>query len=104
MDATEKCTEVFRGLHGRDRFAIYAVALGTGFRAEELAALRPESFDLDANPPTVTVGAGYTKNREPVVQPIAPTLAMFLRVYLVGRPSGGPVWLGSWSQRSAGDG
>ena len=36
----------FRGLAGPDRRMLYRVALGTGFRAAELAALRPDYFDL----------------------------------------------------------
>src|SRR5262249_6618289 len=52
----------FRGLTGADRHALYHCAMGTGFRAGELAVLRPESFHLDADPPTATVPAAYTKN------------------------------------------
>jgi integrase len=46
---------------GPDRAMLYRVAVGTGFRANELRSLTPESFDLDANPPKVTVEAAYSK-------------------------------------------
>ena len=37
---------------------VYRLALGTGFRASELRSLTPASFDLDADPPTVSGGGG----------------------------------------------
>ena len=52
-----------------DRSALYRLALGTGFRRNELASLTPESFDLDSDPPTVTVEAAYSKHRREDVQP-----------------------------------
>src|SRR5204862_1432763 len=45
------------GLAGLDRAVLYAVAGASGFRAGELATLTPESFALDADPPTVTLPA-----------------------------------------------
>ncbi len=53
----------FRGLVGEDRAFLYLLAAGTGFRAKELGSLTPGSFDLDGDPPTVTVEAGYSKHR-----------------------------------------
>src|SRR5205807_6177662 len=44
---TRASDRVFRGLAGRDRFALYAAACGTGFRASALASLIPESFHLE---------------------------------------------------------
>ncbi|MCB9492242.1 MAG: site-specific integrase [Dehalococcoidia bacterium] len=80
-----------RGLSGRDRAMMYRIALGTGFRANEVASLVPTSFDLDAEPPTVTVEAGYAKNRREAVQPIRPDLAELLRPWLDAKPAGRPV-------------
>jgi integrase len=57
---------------GPDRAALYRVAAGTGFRANELRSLTPESFDLAAVDPTVTVKAAYSKRRRDDVQPIRP--------------------------------
>jgi len=50
----------FRGLSGPDRFHLYAMACGTGFRASALASLTPESFDLTDVMPTVTLAAAKT--------------------------------------------
>src|SRR5262249_32797597 len=61
---------VVEGMGGADRAMLYRVALGTGFRAGELRSLTPASFDLDAEPPTVTVAAAYSKRRRTDAQPI----------------------------------
>jgi site-specific recombinase XerC len=101
LQAAKNSTKDFRGLLGQDRLMLYAVAMGTGFRVGELASLRPESFDLAANPPTATVEAGYAKNRQEATQPLPLDLAAALLVYLADRPAGQPVWRGSWSDDAA---
>jgi integrase len=88
----------FRGLSGRDRFHLYAAACGTGFRASGLASLTPESFELDAEPPTVTLAARRNKSRKLKVQPLPPDVAGLLRGYLRERPAGEPVWDGTWAR------
>src|SRR5262245_38303775 len=77
----------FGGLAGHDRSMLYALAMTTGFRASELASLAPASFDLDADPPTATVKAAYSKNRRQSVQPLPPDVAAALRAYLADRPA-----------------
>ena len=67
---------------------LYHLALGTGFRAAEIASLTRESFALDTDPPTVTVKAGYSKNRRGSVQPIRRDLAETLRAWLATRQLG----------------
>ncbi len=57
LTVTRDNQRVFRGLTGPDRCALYAAACGTGFRASALASLTPESFDLHAETPTVTLAA-----------------------------------------------
>jgi Phage integrase family len=73
---------------GPDRAALYRVAAGTGFRANELRSLTPESFDLAADPPTVTVKAAYSKRRRDDSQPIRPDLAAALRPWIAGKAPG----------------
>jgi integrase len=86
---------VVRGMTGPDRARLYALALGTGFRASELASLTPERFDLAADPPTVTVPAAYAKNGREAVQPLPPALADRLAPWLAtlapGRPAFDPM-------------
>src|SRR5262249_60113059 len=81
-----------RGLAGRDRAMLYRVAVGTGFRPAELAALVPDFFDLDATPPAVVRPPEHTKNRKGAVQPIAAGLAADPRTYLKGPPGKEPAW------------
>jgi integrase len=90
-----------RYIAGEDRFMLYAVAAGTGFRAKELHSLTPASFDLDGTPAMVRVESGYTKNRKEVLQPIPPDLAEILRGYLAAKPADQPVWPGKWYRHGA---
>jgi integrase len=82
LRTVESYTTAMHNMPGPDRAMAYRVALGTGFRAKELRSLTPASFDLDADPPTVTVTAGYSKRRRLDVQPIRPDLAELLRPWL----------------------
>jgi integrase len=82
------------GLSGPDRAMLYRVAHGTGFRAKELRTLTPERFRLDADPPTITVLACYSKNGQEAVQPIADTLADQLSGWLATKPAGEPIFKG----------
>jgi integrase len=79
-------------LSGPDRAALYLVALGTGFRRNELRSLKPEAFALDGDSPTITVAAAYSKRRRDDVQPIRPDLADALRPWLATRTPGQPVF------------
>jgi integrase len=87
-------------LSGPDRAMLYALALGTGFRAKELGTLTPERFDLDSERPTVTGKSCYTKNGREAVQPLAQALADRLRPWLATKAPGRPVFDGM-TQRTA---
>jgi integrase len=102
LAAARESGRTFRGLSGPDRFHLYATACGTGFRASALASLTPESFDLSADLPTVTVAARHNKSRRVKVQPLPPDLAALLGEYLRGRPAGQPVWGGTWASDNKG--
>jgi integrase len=102
LAATRASDHAFRGLTGPDRYALYATACGTGFRASGLAGLTPECFDLDADPPTVTLAARRNKSRMLKVQPLPPDLTELLRDYLKGKPAGQPVWGGTWARDGKG--
>ena len=81
-----------KGMTGSERALCYRVAIGTGFRSEEIRTLTPERFRLNALPPTAMVPAGYTKNGKEAVQPLAASLAERLRPWLATLPSGKPVF------------
>jgi integrase len=101
LGAAASRTFAFQGLSGPDRSMLYATAMGTGFRASELASLFPYSFDLSGAPPTVTVKAGYTKNKKKAEQPISPEVAKALSSYLDAKPRDRAVWPGSWRKDAA---
>ena len=101
LEVVENSKEDYRGLYGPDRATLYLVAVATGFRAGELAVLTPAHFDLDAEVPVARLGKKDTKNKKPAEQPLPPAVAARLRAYFVGKPSGGPVWPGTWSEQSA---
>ncbi len=54
---------------GEQRARIYILSFMTGLRKNEVASLTPGSFQLDANPPTVTVEAAFSKHRRKDVLP-----------------------------------
>ncbi len=73
------------GVDGADRAMVYRVAAETGLRANELRTLTAGSFKLDAEPPTVTVAAAYSKRRREDGLPLRPELAEALRKHLTGK-------------------
>ena len=85
IGTAEQSQEKFRGLDGSTRAMLYRLAAMTGLRASELASLTPASFDLAADPPTVTLEAGYSKRRREDVLPLHPDLAARLRQWLSER-------------------
>ena len=80
------------GMSGTDRAILYQLAVGTTFRVGELRSLLPESFDLDAEQPTVTVEAAYSKRRRRDVQSIRRDLAERLQAWLNDKGPGKPVF------------
>ena len=79
-----------REITGPERAILYRLALGTGFRADELRTLTPERFHLDGEEPTVTVLACYSKNGKEAIQPITEELAARLRPFVAGKEPGTP--------------
>jgi integrase len=90
-----------RGLSGRDRAVLYAVACATGFRRSELASLVPSAFALNNDPPTVTLPAAHAQYGRTAVQPLPPEIVAALREYLTGRPADARVWPGTCGSRAA---
>ena len=67
---------------GPERAMLYQLAMETGFRSTELRSLTPVSFDLDADPPTVAVGAAYSKRKRQDTLPLRRNTAETLRSFL----------------------
>ena len=73
------------GLCGRDRAMLYILAAWTGLRRGEIGSLTLRNFRLDADPPTVTVEASYSKHRREDRQILHPDLVKRLRKWLRDR-------------------
>lgn len=71
---------------GGDRAMLYRLAVETGLRVGELRSLTPSSFDLDAEVPTVTVLAAYSKHRRDDTLPLLGSTAAQLREYMTEMP------------------
>jgi integrase len=70
------------GMTGPARAAAYALAFASGLRRNEIKTLTRASFDLGADPLTVTVEAGYSKHRRRDVQPLPADVAAMLADFL----------------------
>ena len=60
------------GISGAERAIVYRLAVESGLRANELRSLTCGSFDLDADEPSVTVEAAYSKRRREDQLPLRP--------------------------------
>jgi integrase/recombinase XerD len=101
IDAADASGVERYGLDGKARAMLYRTALGTGFRLNELQSLTPRSFNLDGEPPTITVEAGYSKRRRRDVQPIRADLAESLAPWLEGFDSAAKPWKAGHDARAA---
>ncbi len=73
------------GMTGSERAMLYRLAVETGLRAGELRSLTRASFNLDAEVPSVTVSAAYSKRRREDVLPLRPSLAKLLAAHLANK-------------------
>lgn len=77
--------EQVEGISGCDREMLYILAAWTGLRKGEIGSLTFNSLRLDDSPPTVTVGAAYSKHRREDVFVLHPELVEQLRKWLKTR-------------------
>ena len=64
---------------GETRARIYTISVLTGLRRKEVAALSLSSFDLESEPPILTVEATTSKHRKKDVLPVHPELARLIQ-------------------------
>ncbi len=84
LRATE--TAPFRfGLSGADRARLYRFAFETGMRPKQIRGLTVASFQLDANPPTVTAAAKSVKRRERHTQPLSASMTADLKTAMANK-------------------
>jgi len=92
LEAVRQSQKTWRKLTGVDRYHLYLVAVNTGYRAQECAALAPEFFQGGA----VTLLGKHTKNKKDARQPVHAEVMQELQAYLRSKPPGVPVWPSSW--------
>lgn len=97
--AADASTKEVRGMTGPMRATLYTVALATGFRCGELASLTGRSFDLDGQPPTVTLDAKWSKNGKEAIQPLPDWAVATLR--RDGTMPAGRLFPGTWNEKAA---
>jgi len=71
-----------QGYDGYQRARIYIFSFLSGQRRAEMGSLTRTSFNLAAEPPTVTVEAARSKHRKKDVLPLHPDLVVLLRAWL----------------------
>ncbi len=94
-----------RHLTGWERFTLYSVAIGTGFRASELASLTPAHFDLkgvEVGIPTVRIDAADEKAGRGDEIPLPPELVTMLRPWLAKLSPTVRLWPGAWAAQHEG--
>ena len=84
--------DAYRLMSGPARALCYRLAVASGLRYGELRSLTARSFDLTGERPTVTVQAGYAKNRETATLPLPEDVAVDLRPYLSSVGSDAPAF------------
>jgi len=82
LEATQN-GETHHNLTGFERYLVYKLALQTGLRANEIRHLTKTSFDFDER--TVTVEAGYTKNKKLAELDLKRDTALELQSYLAAK-------------------
>jgi site-specific recombinase XerD len=82
IETTRTSPIKIEGISGTDRAMMYILASWTGFRKGEIGSLTLRSFNLNADPPTATVAACYSKRRREDTQVLHPELVRLLHEWL----------------------
>ncbi len=83
---------VWRGLTGPVRAICYRLIFGTGLRHQEIASLKPESFDFDSSPARLRLQVKDSKNRKGADMVIPDDVAEDLRLIVAALPRGSAVF------------
>jgi integrase len=92
VNSARASQEVVQGYDGEPRARIYLLSFFTGLRRNEIASLTALSFDLENNPPTVTVEAAFSKHRRRDVLPLHPEFVTMLPLWLKEADSEKPLF------------
>ena len=91
LDTARRGPELY-GMDGPERELLYWLAVESGLRSNELRSLTRASFALEAEPPTVTVDAAYSKHRRQDTLALRPALAAALRGFLAAKLPDAPAF------------
>jgi integrase len=80
-------------IDGPTRAMLYRMAFETGFRANELRALTPNSFKLDDSPPIAVLPPEKTKNKKGARQPLRDEFVPVIREFIEGKPKDEPLFV-----------
>ena len=80
------------GMDGKERATLYATAIQTGLRSNELRSLTRGRLYFDSEPPYITCKAGSTKNRKDARQYIQPELAADLKAHIATKAPKAPIF------------
>ena len=78
--------KTYWNMSGQDRAILYTLGARTGLRWGEIKSLTRSSFDLESEPPTVTITAGAAKNRRTDTIPLRPEVAASVKAYFKEHP------------------
>ena len=94
IEAAQQGTAV-ESIAGPDRAMMYVLSAWTGYRKGEIGSLSLRSFDLDGEPPTAKVAAGYSKRKRQDTQVLHVEVVRQLREWLSTKenfPSDAPLF------------
>jgi integrase len=92
-----------RNLSGEQRYWLYLTASQSGLRANELHSLKPSSFDLTSEPPTLTVHCTISKRRQTDTVVLSRDFARAIKPWLASLDHDRSIWgcSASWSDKAA---
>ena len=85
LSEAARAGQAVESISGPDRAMMYTLAAWTGFRKGEIGSLTLRSLELDADPPTATVAACYSKRRREDTQVLHPELVAQLKVWIASK-------------------
>ena len=77
---------VIESILGPDRAVMYILSAWTGYRKGEIGSLMIQSFDLESDPPTVTVQATFSKRKRCDIQVLHPDVMRRFLAWLQTKP------------------
>ena len=92
LEVATQAGPVRYGMDGKERATLYATAIQSGLRSNELRSLTRGRLYFDSEPPYITCKAGSTKNRKDARQYIQPELAIDLKEHIVTKAPKAPVF------------